>query len=199
MTHLNINKLKTHYLWQGQVRRLSWFEAFVDLLCRANLDENNQLKVSTNQTLLARVWGWNRNSVKKFLDRLQNEKLARHQVVEGRITLVIINSDQDSLIEVGILAKNKQQQDSTTPTYKDKIDTPSIEKVPDDASDGETLASGEALGAPEGQEESKSSSERLNKLGNNKILKIVRDLKSKELPYSSNHIIEYAIKQGWLD
>lgn len=85
--------LEDHWLWK-QARRFSKAEAWIDLLLKANHQDNKSVKgmslievkrgqVLTSQLRLAERWRWNRKTVKKFLLLLQNDEMIRFETDKG--------------------------------------------------------------------------------------------------------------------
>ena len=78
-------KLMDHVLFKEK-RKFSKFEAWIDILFRAGFKENSILinnqeivlgrgELLTSEVKLAERWGWSRNTVRKYLTFLENEKM----------------------------------------------------------------------------------------------------------------------------
>jgi len=94
-------KIQNNWLWQEH-RKFSKFEAWVSLLLKANHKENKILvgneiitiqagSFMTSEVNLSKEWGWSRNTVRKFLSLLKNEKMLT-QICTTKYTIISIEN-----------------------------------------------------------------------------------------------------------
>lgn len=89
-------RVRDHWLWKRS-KKLSWLEAFEDLLMDANHHDSKMTmgfkliavrrgQVMTTQMGLAKRWGWNRKSVAKFFHLLKADTMVDIETHTGRGT-----------------------------------------------------------------------------------------------------------------
>jgi hypothetical protein len=125
-------KINESWIWRERNKNLSKFEAWVDLLLRANFKEGNEFcvdnqiikqirgEVFTSQMQLAIDWNWTRNKVKSFLDLLQRDEKITYKPSNKYTKIYITNYGKYNPIDEN---KNQQieQQGNTNKTVNKQL------------------------------------------------------------------------------
>lgn len=94
-------KIQNHWLWQEK-RKFSKFEAWISLLLKANHTDTKVLigneiidvkagSFITSEVKLSEEWNWSRNTTRKFLMLLKNEKMLNKICTANYTTISIEN------------------------------------------------------------------------------------------------------------
>jgi DNA replication protein DnaD len=120
-------KVRQHWLWKAS-RKKTKFEAWIDLLFRANFEAGKEpyghdlidLKrgeLLCSQEGLAKDWGWDRSAVRHFLKQLESDQMVIMKVTNKFTVITLCNyatyNDKQPA---------QQQQDNNNPTSKQHQD-----------------------------------------------------------------------------
>lgn len=112
--------IQNHWLWKER-RKLSKFEAWMDILLKANYKDmdikvgKQYVKVKkgsllTSELKLCEDWRWSRDTVRKFLNQLQSENML---LVEHTTRYTVL-----SIVNWGLYQNTQQQSIQQEKTYK---------------------------------------------------------------------------------
>ena len=115
-------ELLSHWIWNK--RPYSYGQAWIDLLLKANHQENKTVVGSklitiekgsfiTSEVKLSKQWGWSRRKIRMFFDLLISDKMLSKNATSNYTTLTIVN--YDSYQDLGT-AKEQQKNSKRTQT-----------------------------------------------------------------------------------
>lgn len=122
-------KIKEHWLFQ-ESKKLSKFEAWLDILIACNHDEkkvlikNQLLKVDRGESIrsldtMSKEWGWNKSSVRRFLELLKKDGMIqlKNETVTTRLTVCNYDSYQSfgNADETQVKRKRNANETQVTP------------------------------------------------------------------------------------
>ena len=127
-------KIQNNWLWKEK-RKFSKFEAWISLLLKANHRENKILvggdlivikagSFITSEVNLSEEWNWSRNTVRKFLKVLENEKMLTKSCTTKYTSISIENwalyQSYEQDFEQQIEQQSEQQKDIKMNTNKNE-------------------------------------------------------------------------------
>lgn len=199
-------RMFTHWLWK-EVRELSRFEAFLDLLQLAAFEPTERLVsgrciyvpvggIVASERFLSGRWKWSRTKVRQFLDLLQSEKMAEPQKDQGITVLILCNyeawngksdakktTDQPGEDQAGTSGKPKIRRKRTPRAEKKDVDPADLPFVTDAFQDA----------WEEWEQYLKQKGGNLTTIGRNKQLKQLKLLTEADAIATINN----AILRGW--
>jgi len=119
-------KIQEHWLWTKR-RKFSQFEAWISLLLKANYKDtkvNIDGKITeikkgsfiTSEVKLSKEWNWSRDTVRKFLKILEDEKMIRKNSTTKYTSVTIENWELYQNQQQQNIQQNLQVVDSTLDT-----------------------------------------------------------------------------------
>lgn len=119
-------KIQDHWLWTKK-RKFSQFEAWISLLFKASY-KDTQINIDgkivnlskgsfiTSEVKLSQEWGWSRETVRKFLKTLQEQKMVLKTCTSKYTTLTIKKWELYQNMTQQIRQQNRQVVDSRLDT-----------------------------------------------------------------------------------
>lgn len=114
-------KIQDHWLWKQQ-RKFSQFEAWLSLLFKASYKDKQMMfdgnlmdlkagEFITSEVKLSEEWGWSRNTVRKFLRTLENQKMLSRTCTTKCTVLTIVNWASYQISKQQNEQRNEQQSE----------------------------------------------------------------------------------------